>query len=705
MSTRIIKNSNEVENYLQTVIEETNKHTDSLGFLGYSVYQESCYKENLWILAEGNTYVGHIMFNIAYRDSKITVLQTFIREEFRKQGYAKILIDELKKYGEDRNFIHIKANVASDLVDSNIFYGKMGFDALYQKDGGKTKKRKINVRSFNINTPSLLSLLDSSNNKTVLFTPTPVNNGHKYVLDLNVIIDFVENRENKQFVDLIFKQALSGNIQVFISLEANTEIQRSSLNFEQDPLLNFIKALPILPEALEIDIKKLFPEIQDLIFGDINKVSNSFNHKVSDINHIIHSICNRCTAFITRDNQILKSAKSIYDKYKLEIISPTEFLDDIEIISDINDITLNNQEYELTIAPICEKNKQEVLTILNSMEIKNIEIPSSLQVVIAYQNNIPCAISILPKIYRTTTSLSAYIFYRDNFENADVIDHMIESIYRFVKKENISSLTLITRNTDNIIKNILIKKGYSGKEDNDTIQYTRFITEPIISKKNWGNFCKHINSYTKKNIQPELPNYNELLTNGILIEDRFHDFFNFETFISPTLFVPKGRRIVVIPIKPSYAEELTGIINKKQLQLNFSFNKKVAFLKTEKAYFKTPKSGCKINRGDLLMFYVSRPESAVIGVARITMSDNLSIQEINAKVNNQGVLDTEILESLSRDNKVHTITFDNFIPFKNNVKLNELKKLGLAKANFQTTEDTSDNTFLQVCKLGGVYEE
>ncbi len=703
MSTRIIKNSNEVENYLQTVIEETNKHTDSLGFLGYSVYQESCYKENLWILAEGNTYVGHIMFNITYRDSKITVLQTFIREEFRKQGYAKILIDELKKYGEDRNFIHIKANVASDLVDSNIFYGKMGFDALYQKDGGKTKKRKINVRSFNINTPSLLSLLDSSNNKTVLFTPTPVNNGHKYVLDLNILIDVSQNRENKQFADLIFRQAFSGNIQVFISSETKIEIQRTSSPFENDGLLNFINALPTLPEALEIDRSKLFPEIQGLIFGDINKMSKSFNHKVSDINHIIHSICNRCTAFITRDNQILKSANSIYNKYKLEIISPTEFLDDIEIISDINNITLNDKESELTIKPY-DKSEQEISTILDSIGIKNIKATNLLQGDIAYQNNIPYAISMIPKLYRKTKNLLAYIFYRESFENFDVIDHMLENIYRFVKKEDISSLTVITRNTDNIIKNILINKGYSIKEDNDILQYTRFITESIISKKNWSNFCKHINSYTPKNIESELPNYDVLLTNGILIDNKFQNFFNFETFISPTLFVPKGRRAVVIPIKPSYAEELTGIRNKKQLQL-FQFNKKIAFLKTEKAYFKKPNSGCKINKGDLLMFYVSKPESAVIGVARITMSDNLSIEEIDTKVKNQGVLDTEILESLSRDNKVHTITFDNFIPFKNNVKLNELKKLGLGKANFVTTEETSDNTFLQVCKLGGVYEE
>lgn len=704
MSTRIIKNSNEVENYLQTVIEETNKHTDSLGFLASSVYEESCYKENLWILAEGNTYVGHIMFNIAYRDSKITVLQTFIREEFRKQGYAKILIDELKTYGEDRNFIHIKANVASDLLDSNIFYCKMGFDALYQKDGGKTKKRKINVRSFNINTPSLLSLPDSSNNKTVLFTPTPVNNGHKYVLDLNILIDVLQNRQNKQFADLIFKQAVSGNIQVFITSETKIEIQRTSSPFENDGLLNFINALPTLPKASEIDRSKLFPEIQGLIFGDINKMSKSFKHKVSDINHIIHSICNRCTAFITRDKQILKSANSIYNKYKLEIISPTEFLDDIEIISDINNITLNDKESELTIKPIYDKSEQEISTILDSIGINNIKVTNLLQGDIAYQNNIPYAISIIPKLHRKTKNLLAYIFYRESFENVDVIDHMLENIYRFVKKEGISSLTVITRNTDNIIKNILSIKGYSIKKDNDILQCTRFITESIISKKNWSNFCKHINSYTQKNIESKLPNYNALLTNGILIDNKFQNFFNFETFISPTLFVPKGRRAVVIPIKPSYAEELTGIRNKKQLQL-FQFNKKIAFLKTEKAYFKKPNSGCKINKGDLLMFYVSKPESAVIGVARITMSDNLSIEEIDTKVKNQGVLDTEILESLSRDNKVHTITFDNFIPFKNNVKLNELKKLGLGKANFVTTEETSDNTFLQVCKLGEVYEE
>lgn len=63
-------------------------------------------------------------------------------------------------------------------------------------------------------------------------------------------------------------------------------------------------------------------------------------------------------------------------------------------------------------------------------------------------------------------------------------------------------------------------------------------------------------------------------------KSEYYNFFDFETKFSPSIIVPKGRDIHIIPIRPEYAKELVGDSFDSQKSLDLMY-KKPALLKTE----------------------------------------------------------------------------------------------------------------------------
>jgi predicted transcriptional regulator len=313
-------------------------------------------------------------------------------------------------------------------------------------------------------------------------------------------------------------------------------------------------------------------------------------------------------------------------------------------------------------------------------------------------------VAIWSKPHKKNEGISAYILYADGFNDTSVFDHILESIFRAIRSEGAPVLAIYTKNTDEIITNTLKTRGFSFENCGNFIKHTRFISNKIITPKEWEGFCKVFKKHTKRELNGTLQPYDTLNTTGIIIGNKseFVDFFKFETCLYPTLIVPKGRKVAVIPIKPAFADEL---IENKKIQLPLEFEKQPAFLKMEKAYFKKLGSGYKLEKGDLILFYASGDVGAIIGAARATLSGNYTIEEIKFQFKQQGVLAETQLQEMSKNGKVHTITFDNFIPFCKNVPLGELRKLGLGKNNFQNTTETTSEMFLKVCALGGVYGE
>ena len=111
----------------------------------------------------------------------------------------------------------------------------------------------------------------------------------------------------------------------------------------------------------------------------------------------------------------------------------------------------------------------------------------------------------------------------------------------------------------------------------------------------------------------------------------------------------------------------------------------------EKAYFRSSSKASIFSRGGIVAFYVSGSRSIqeIIGFARITYSDVISVDEAMVKLGRQGILPrAELMKIASKkDGNLHVFTFDNFLAFHNRVSFSKAKKLGLiSDANLVSPE-------------------
>ena len=91
-------------------------------------------------------------------------------------------------------------------------------------------------------------------------------------------------------------------------------------------------------------------------------------------------------------------------------------------------------------------------------------------------------------------------------------------------------------------------------------------------------------------------------------------------------------------------------------------------------------------------------------MARVTYSDILNINDARDILKFQGVLDYNQLESISKDECVDTLTFDNLHMFTKNVDIKELKQMNIGKNSFVTAFSVNDDQFIDICKKGEIYE-
>ncbi len=695
---KILKKHSDVEPYIEKVSLEADKHRNCFGFLPLSVYEQFSKKNCLWIYVnDKGEYIGHIMFSIAWKKYKITVNQTYILSAYRKFHFASQLIEELKNWAERHCITELHAKVADDLKIANSFYNRMGFTAVLQKPGGETTQRLINVRIAYLNTPTLLNL---SNYKVNDFSYNqPVNTYRKYIIDINILLDLIENRPYSNQVQELIKGSFNGSFKLSVTPEAHIEVARNAKN--PDPLAILIANIPSLLPITNIESTKEYKNLEQLVFRKININTKSSIHKISDLKHLTYCILNNCTGFITRDQQLLNKAKILGKEFNLDIISPEELVLN-EDCSSNNDttISLNNLDYKFI---NISDDSSIIIDCLANLQIsrETIRLPAFDGIVVKQETNY-LACSLWSKTIIENRDAVAYII-SSVLCNHEVLDHIIETIFRVIKSKKIRSIAIFTYGIIPHIDEVLKIRGFSqATEINGMIQYSHLITDRIITENNWANFKQIVNDNMHLSLPENLNEYKELTTNGILLKNKnYYNFFEFETRFSPSLIIPKNRDIYVVPIRNTYAKELIGDDFDIQRSLNLS-NCKPALLKTEKAYFSKPGKGT-IKKGSIIMFYVSNPIKCIIGIARVTYSNKLRCDEVMDMLTLQGVLEKDKLLEISKDGFIDVFTFDNFHQYNKNVDIKFLATLGVGKNNFITKFKIDRENFLKICAQGGIY--
>jgi len=281
------------------------------------------------------------------------------------------------------------------------------------------------------------------------------------------------------------------------------------------------------------------------------------------------------------------------------------------------------------------------------------------------------------------------------FMGQKVVDHFFEKILQDATIPQIRRIFLRSNFRQSFIAQTAVQKGFRQLGKGNFRSLTKISFKGVIQESNWDTFSKDFLSLSGFTLPSKIPSYQELKNTGIFLkrgrEQARLSLLEFETLISPAFLMCKHRSALIIPIKIQYAEKLLPeIYDSSYFRIE---TQREELLHIERAYFRKPSKVGYFKEGEPIIFYVSGEEfgaKQAVGMARITYSAILPIEEIEIRLSRQGVLSKEELEDNATNNQVHVFTFDNYIKFPSNVSFRNLKKWGcVSEANLITAEEVS----------------
>jgi len=702
--------SDDCSRYINEVARLADQNKQSFGFNPLKVYEEMSLKEQLWIAINDDKDVcGYIMFGGKY--PSLRVFQLFVIKEYRGGGIASLLLNELIEHGNLNRYSIITAKVAQEL-SANKFWQKNEFFITHTYLGGSAsskKRRTLNHRLFQLNTPDLLSPISTLTNAPLKYTNRPMLSTPIYSLDLNVVFDLIKDRNNMKEARDLITRSMNGAIDIVITPEFVTELERALIN-EHDPLLDLARALPSLPKFKEEEISGLAESLRKLVFPQRSKERKNSDNDVSDLRHLAYSILAKVTGFVTGERSLLRSSSKLQKEYGIEVLSVKEFSHSpgspkvlpASIDGNIIKIKPCREYIQLDKIPYFEQFKipTESIVAIEKQLKKNKFFEVSLLEVddenIAYYG-VNCANNL--------EKIELYLFVNELHSHAILaIDHFLEESLRRLPNNKICRLDLHISPSQTITSKTAVTKGFKHTSTNNIL--TKIAYNGILDKHCWPEFVSNYQNKSGYEIKEKFPSCADILNTGIVLEKEEDYFakplslFDFESLISPGLLNHQKRKCTLIPIREDYADNLLGNTSRQRSL----FANKANFLMLEKAYFRSPTRASYIQKGSLIAFYVSGSKSvqAIIGIGRVTYSEVINRDQINASLSRQGVIsDHKLNEIAEKHGGIHVFTFDNFKKLPKHIGLKKAKQIGLiSNANLATIEQLSNDKLSLLLEVG-----
>lgn len=717
---QVLKSAPEVEEHISTVQSFADRFRDSLGFLPASAYAELAKRGNLWVAINKSSKqaIAHLIFGGRYPNIKIT--QLLVYPDHRLSGVGHLLIDKLIAYGEENHFLVISARVAADLKANN-FWQKCGLTLIRQETGGASRNRVINIRALELNTPSLFSTLTKQQlqnpaHNNIYFIKRPIITTPTYCIDLNVFFDVAKKRIRQDESMAVIRAGLNNQIRLCITDEFIRELQRSSSNSADDPILNFSLSLPRLPKIDETELSQLVSELRILIFPNKDKRTVNDN---SDLTHLASCIHHKVYGFLTSEKALLSQSKEIKDSYGITIESPASLYGPESPETKDNNALSTIQEKEIEVSDLLEPKRVGIEKFLTMIGVEQSDITTALmastsgrerrrKIIYVDKSVMGVAAWETPNSYSKEFDLHFYINEEED-SSQQIISHILSLASRDIPPKTPKRINLRIGPNQEKTREIALKFGFvsdlgESKTSNIRVMSKVSYSGPI-QENNWGEFKKAFHEITGLEISAKLPTYDEFTNTGLSLstqsgEQAFPKLFEFETLISPATILCQNRDAIIIPIQKQYANDLLAT-PKKQLDL---LPRHEALLHVEKAYFKKPNRTKLFDVGTPIIFYVSGKDGGpkeAVGCARITYSDLITPEEAILNLQPQGVLPINELEKLiNRNGQLHAFCFDNYNSFPNKIHYDKLKAMKcISNANLVTAEPLSNAKLKELLTL------
>ncbi|MBI4724225.1 MAG: GNAT family N-acetyltransferase, partial [Rhodomicrobium sp.] len=220
--------------FLPSIITLANEHKEALGFLPENAYRDAIQRRRLVAMRAGSsanekTLAGFILFSGVFPNARIQ--QVAVVDKFRRGCVGSALLNHVISRLEAQGYLTVSAAVASDLSAAQKFYSRNGFVARRTIPGGRARKRTLILYARDLETKSLLSVLEPQQN-----SPSTIDLGLRkrnawraplFAVDLNVIFDVTKmNRPREPLAGKLIAAALDHQIRLAVTPEFIVELER-----------------------------------------------------------------------------------------------------------------------------------------------------------------------------------------------------------------------------------------------------------------------------------------------------------------------------------------------------------------------------------------------------------------------------------------------------------------------------------------------
>lgn len=702
--------------FLPSVKAGADSAKEELGFLPEKVYDDLAISGKLLVAtvttSGKETYAGHLMFGGIYPHAK--VFQLFVGTGCRGNGIAGRLIGHLKERLTANQWLSIKASVADDLAANNV-WAHMGFRVVRTRAGGSARKRRINVRVLELDTPSLLGLMHTPTRQEGLRLAERLSHRPIYLIDLNVLFDTIRKRPRSSSAAKVIRAGLSHSIRLMVAAEFTAELLRTSADTSNDPVLAFASQLDFLNRPPEKTVRSLVNKLAPVIFPDRAAHGTLTERDVSDLVHIATAIHYGAAGFITSENAILRASGYLHDTHRIDVIGVEEFARVVDVgVRVPRASTTNVASGILRTRRNHESDLVHARTFLETMRAETAFTQEALacqaspaQWLLVTGRNSSLGFAKWEVHGGMKRAADVYLCVDEGHHAADtIIDHLLDTIPRELSciaptlvRLHIPSGQVMTRQAA-LSMGFLPPDGVPG----GTSKLQRLAVGRVVSTENWTYVRQSLVSVAALSLPAHIPTFtaaNPHLLVNTGQKDIEMSLTEIERALSPVLFLFPWRGGVIVPIQEQYARELLG--SSPQLSM---LAPPEAILRQERVYINAPNAHRRMTPGTPILFYESldgNGRGCVIALARITESRVVSKVEALGKVRQRGVLDDRTLEQRSAGEEVTETSFDNIFLFKFPVPLKRLRQLGCADgSNLISARTISFDKLAQLVKEGRI---
>lgn len=687
--TQILSSRADVQPFVTAASRCADAHRNALGFLPTQVFKEFAHKECLLVAVAGigaqAEYAGHLLFDCRF--PKGHVLQMLTNPSHRRQGVARMLLDQLKSMLTAQGFIAIQARVAEDLQDSNQFWANQGFYIQAQKRGGSTRNRTILVRSHELATPQLFpaSGLDTAN-PLGLDIQSPEARP-LFLLDLNVLFDLGPRRARNEDAVNLFKAERAGFCSLAVSTEITAELKRTATVGRSDPMQDYAKILPTFAPTEGAAAETLLAELAALVFPHKTASDALTANERSDLRHLATVIHHKLAGLITSDGPILQSAAAIARNYRIQVLSPLAFSSSEPSHAD--------EQYEtslaqtLTIGTVKDTDIPAVRELLSKRSlstsaIANEWLPNSTKNHVAIRCGVWMDARLIGYIMWPTWNNSGPIAARIAVDESVPQSRVAAAILlKKLLEQQIESTPVqfvIELSPDQTsIREAAWSLGFGGSAQGKRL--SKISLRRVIIPSSWQDCRSQLLAVSQLKLPEQPPSFEAVDQQVQLVTpdgNRSHvSIENLETLLAPALLCLPGRAAVITPVQRSYSELLLG----HSVQTSLLPHSK-AEIHSERNYLSDPKTLKHFSRGAIIFFYESskhKGASAIVAVARVRRAYLKPNAAIGAPDLDTSVLDATTIKRIGAS-KIKTVTtFDNVIALPNPVSMTSLQHIGCGR--------------------------